>query len=98
MKKNRIFPQCVWYEPAAATSGARSASPIGRSLEKGFSLVELLLALGLFLVVGSAAFTLFAKEETAFLRQQGMAGTNIALRNAAAELQMDLLNAGTAYF
>jgi prepilin-type N-terminal cleavage/methylation domain-containing protein len=99
MKKNRIFPQCVWYDkPAAGKSGARSASPIGRSLEKGFSLLELLLALVLFLVVGSAAFTLFAKEETTFLRQQGIVGMNIALRNAAAEVKMDLLNAGTAYF
>jgi prepilin-type N-terminal cleavage/methylation domain-containing protein len=64
----------------------------------GFSMIELLLALSLFLLVGSAAFSLFAKEETTFLRQQGLAGTNIALRNAAAQIQMDLYNAGTAYF
>jgi prepilin-type N-terminal cleavage/methylation domain-containing protein len=64
----------------------------------GFSLIELLLALSMFLIVGSAAFGLFAKEETTFLRQQGMAGTNVALRNASAQIEMDLYNAGTAYF
>src|SRR5262249_36671131 len=64
----------------------------------GFSLVELLVALSIFLAIGSAAFTLFAKEETSFLRQQGMVGANIALRNASTQIQMDLYNAGTAYF
>jgi prepilin-type N-terminal cleavage/methylation domain-containing protein len=74
------------------------STPPGGKSRAGFSMVELLVALSLFLTVGSAAFTLFSKEETAFLRQQGMAGINIALRNAEAELQIDLLNAGTAYF
>jgi len=69
----------------------------GKSAE-GFSLVEFLVALAIFMIVGAAAFTLFAREETTFLRQQGMVGTNIALRNASAQLQMDLSNAGTAYF
>jgi prepilin-type N-terminal cleavage/methylation domain-containing protein len=64
----------------------------------GFSMIELMVALSLFLAVGSAAFTLFAREETTFLRQQGLSGTNIAMRNAATQLQMDLYNAGTAYF
>jgi prepilin-type N-terminal cleavage/methylation domain-containing protein len=64
----------------------------------GFSMIELMVAISLFLAVGSAAFTLFSREETTFLRQQGLSGTNIALRNATAQLQMDLYNAGTAYF
>ena len=64
----------------------------------GFSMIELMVALSIFLTVGSAAFTLFSREETTFLRQQGLSGTNIALRNAGTQLQMDLYNAGTAYF
>jgi len=40
----------------------------------GFSLIELLVALAIFMIVGSAAFTLFAKQQTSFLRQQGIAG------------------------
>ncbi len=64
----------------------------------GFSLIELLVALAIFMIVGSAAFTLFAKQQTSFLRQQGIVGMNIALRNASAQIQMDLVNAGTAYF
>jgi prepilin-type N-terminal cleavage/methylation domain-containing protein len=72
--------------------------PEREEVPHGFSLIELLLALFLFAVVGSAAFTLFAREQTSFLRQQGMVGMNVALRNAAAQIQMDLVNAGTAYF
>jgi prepilin-type N-terminal cleavage/methylation domain-containing protein len=71
---------------------ARGESP------DGFSLIELLVALSIFLTVSCAAFTLFAKEQTTFVRQQGLVGMNIALRNAATQLQMDLYNAGTAYF
>jgi len=87
MRKKRIRPESLID---GALAGGRTPD--------GFSLIELVLALTIFLTVGSAAFTLFSKEETTFLRQQGMTGTNIALRNAAAQLQMDLYNAGTAYF
>src|SRR2546429_1701437 len=73
-------------------------APARGKLFDGFSLIELLVALSLFLIVGSAAFTLFGKQQTSFLRQQGMAGMNVALRNAAAQMQVDLYNAGTAYF
>ena len=70
----------------------------GGQSSNGFSLIELLVALSLFLTVSAAAFNLFSKEETTFLHQQGMVGTNIALRNASTQIQMDLYNAGTAYF
>jgi prepilin-type N-terminal cleavage/methylation domain-containing protein len=73
-------------------------APEEKKFPAGFSMIELLVALALFLAAGSAAFMLFAKEETSFLRQRDLVGTNIAVRNAAAQLQMDLLNAGTAYF
>src|SRR2546425_2225421 len=73
-------------------------SPVGNKLPDGFSLIELMVALSLFLIIGSAAFTLFAKQQTSFLRQQGIAGMNIALRNASVQIHMDLVNAGTAFF
>lgn len=64
----------------------------------GFSLIELLIAMGMFLTITAAAFTLFGGEQTTFQRQQGQIGINVALRNATAQLQMDIYNAGTAYY
>jgi hypothetical protein len=64
----------------------------------GFSMIELMLAMGMFLTITAAAFTLIGGEQTTFQRQQGQVGINVALRNATAQLQMDLYNAGTAYF
>jgi prepilin-type N-terminal cleavage/methylation domain-containing protein len=66
--------------------------------QSGFSLIEVLISMGIFLTICGAAFTLFNKEQTTYLRQQGQVGINISLRNATAQLQMDLSNAGTAYF
>src|ERR1700722_4248260 len=66
--------------------------------ETGFSLIELLVAMGMFLTISAAAFTLFMSEQTTFLQQQGQVGINVALRNATTQIQMDLANAGTAYF
>jgi len=86
MRENRICFESVDGAPARG------------KLFGGFSLIELLVALSLFLIVGSAAFTLFGKQQTSFLRQQGMAGMNVALRNASAQMQVDLVNAGTAFF
>ena len=65
---------------------------------QGFTLVELLVAMAIFLVVGAAAFGLFARQQPLFKMQQGQVATNIGLRNAIAQLQMDLVNAGTRYF
>ncbi len=71
---------------------------IGSRSQSGFSLIEVLIAMGLFLTISGAAFTLFNREQTTYLRQQGQVGINIALRNATSQIQMDLSNAGTAYF
>ena len=68
------------------------------NLNSGFSLIELLVAMAMFLTITAAAFSLFGGEQTTFQRQQGQIGINVALRNATAQLQMDIYNAGTAYF
>jgi prepilin-type N-terminal cleavage/methylation domain-containing protein len=80
---------------------SRKIRTLGRDrqpLVRGFTLVELLVAMGIFLVVGTAAFSLFARQQPLFKMQQGQAATNIGLRNAVAQIQMDMVNAGTRYF
>lgn len=66
--------------------------------ERGFSLLELTIAMAIFLIISGVAFTLFNQQQTSTKRLQGQTGLNIALRNAVAELQMDLAGAGSGYF
>jgi prepilin-type N-terminal cleavage/methylation domain-containing protein len=64
----------------------------------GFTLLELLLAAALFTVVAGAAFALFAQHLPLFNQQQSLAAVNIAMRNATAQLQMDIVNAGANWY
>jgi prepilin-type N-terminal cleavage/methylation domain-containing protein len=64
----------------------------------GFSLLELLVAMAIFLLVGASALMLFSHQQTSANAQQGLVGLNIGLRNATAQLQLDLANAGTAVY
>jgi hypothetical protein len=50
-----------------------------------------------FLLVAASAFTLFSQQQTNANQQQGLVGLNIGIRNAMAQLQLDLANAGTGY-
>ncbi len=68
-----------------------------RNPVSGFSLVELLVAMSLFLVVGGAAITLVRRHMPMFTTAQNQTGINIALRNAVAQLQMEVVNAGTGF-
>jgi prepilin-type N-terminal cleavage/methylation domain-containing protein len=77
--------------------GAKRGQSLAISREhvaRGFSLLELMLAMAVFLVVSAAAFSLFNQQQLTTLTQRGQVGLNIALRNAASQLQMDLVNAG----
>jgi prepilin-type N-terminal cleavage/methylation domain-containing protein len=69
-----------------------------RKRERGFSLAELLVAMGIFLLVAGAAVMLFSRHMPLFTRQQNLAALNIGVRNAVSQLQMDLANAGTGVF
>jgi prepilin-type N-terminal cleavage/methylation domain-containing protein len=60
---------------------------------RGFSLIELLVAIAVFLIVSSAAFTLFNRQQVLLTQQQGLAGLNIGLRNALTQIQIDAVNA-----
>jgi prepilin-type N-terminal cleavage/methylation domain-containing protein len=66
----------------------------GKAFSKGFSLLELLVAMAVFLVVGAAAFTLFSRHQALLRQEQGIVGLNIGLRNALAQVQLDAVNAG----
>lgn len=74
----------------------QKASP--RGADEGFSLLELLVATAVFTIVSAAAFSLFNQQQTSALKGNAQVGLNVALRNATAQLQMDLVNGGTGYF
>jgi len=73
--------------PAGGTAKARR--------NRGFSLVELLVASAVFLLIAKVAFDLFAKQQVSSEVVQGQVGLNMALRNAATQLEVDLANAGS---
>jgi prepilin-type N-terminal cleavage/methylation domain-containing protein len=60
----------------------------------GFSLLELLVAIVVFLVISAASFMLFSRHQTLLGREQGLTGLNIGLRNALTQIQIDVVNAG----
>jgi len=64
----------------------------------GFSLVELMVAMAIFLVVGGAAVELAKRHVPLFTSQQNQTGLNLAMRNGVAQMQIDVVNAGTGYY
>lgn len=68
------------------------------SRDRGFSLLELLVATGMFLIVISAALSLYTSHLPLFAEQQAQAGLNIAMRNSVSQLQLDVANAGSGYY
>lgn len=69
-------------------------NPRPRLGSAGFSLLELVVAMSIFLIVGGAAINLFSRHEALLSQEQGIAGLNIGLRNALAQIQIDVVNAG----
>ena len=65
---------------------------------RGFTLLELMVATVIFLIVSAAAFSLFSKHQPLFKSQQNMAALNISMRNAVSQLQLDVINAGSGYY
>jgi prepilin-type N-terminal cleavage/methylation domain-containing protein len=76
----------------ASSKGLRGRRPAG------FTLVEFLIAMAIFMVVSGAVFAMFANNAPYFNRQQNFAAVNIALQNVVSQLQLDLVNAGTGYY
>jgi prepilin-type N-terminal cleavage/methylation domain-containing protein len=64
----------------------------------GFTMVELLVAMAIFLIISAAGFSLLAQHQPIFNQQQNLAEVNIALRNAVAQMEIDIGNAGANYY
>jgi len=69
-----------------------------RRASKGFSLLEILIAMVIFTIVAGAAFGLFMNQEPVYNQQVSVAGMSIGLNNAISQVQMSLVNAGTGEF
>jgi len=65
---------------------------------KGFSIFEMLVAMAVFLIIASAAFSLFNKHLALVTEQQSLSSVNIGLRNAMSQLELDLAAAGPNLF
>jgi prepilin-type N-terminal cleavage/methylation domain-containing protein len=65
---------------------------------RGFTLVELMVAMAMLVVVGGATLSLFSSHAPYFNQQQNMASLNIAMQDAVTQMQLDLVNAGTGYY
>jgi prepilin-type N-terminal cleavage/methylation domain-containing protein len=64
----------------------------------GFTLIELMIAITVFLVIGAAAMSLFKMHASLFSDQQYQIGLNVSLRNALAQMENDVVNAGTGWY
>lgn len=64
----------------------------------GFSLVEMMIAVAVFLIIGGAAINLVSKHAPLASSAQNQLGLNMALRNAIAQMEVDVANAGTGYY
>jgi len=73
----------------------------GRSKKRtigGFTLIELLVAMAIFMLISGIAFRLFFQQQTSAQLTRDQMGLNMALRNAVAQMQIDVSNAGSGYF
>lgn len=68
------------------------------SREKGFTLIEFLVAMAIFMIVTGSVFQLFRKDDPLFNQQQNLAGLNLALQNSITQIQVDGVNAGSGYY
>jgi prepilin-type N-terminal cleavage/methylation domain-containing protein len=69
---------------------------VGR--QRGFTLLELIVAMLVFTVIGAAAMSLFKMHVGQFTDQQNQVGLNTSLRNALTQMELDIANAGTGYY
>jgi prepilin-type N-terminal cleavage/methylation domain-containing protein len=65
---------------------------------KGFSLVEMMIAVAIFSIVAGAAFELFTRHQALFTKEQDVVSLSLDLRNALGQIQIDMSNAGTGVF
>jgi prepilin-type N-terminal cleavage/methylation domain-containing protein len=68
-----------------------------RTRSAGFTLLELMVAMAVFLIIGGVTLGLFAEHVPLFNRQQDQAALNIQIRNSIMQLQTDVVNGGSGY-
>jgi prepilin-type N-terminal cleavage/methylation domain-containing protein len=68
-----------------------------RAGHRGFSLLELMIAMTVFLIVGGVAMTMFRQSTDLFTDQQNTTALNISMRNAMAQVQNDAVDAADGY-
>ncbi len=76
---------------------ANGARQLRRS-SSGFSLIELMVAMAVFLVIGGAAVNLVSSHAKLATSTQNQVGLNMALRNAVSQMEVDVSNAGAGFF
>jgi len=64
----------------------------------GFTIIELMIAVTVFLIIGGAAMSLFKQHASLFNDQQYQIGLNVSLRNALSQIESDVVNAGTGWY
>lgn len=69
-----------------------------RGHQAGFSLAELLIVLVVFFVFSAAAVSLVRQHIPLFASQQSQSSLNFSMRNAAAQMQIDIVNAGNGFY
>jgi prepilin-type N-terminal cleavage/methylation domain-containing protein len=81
---------------AKKNSHAKTSLRVARS--GGFTLIELMIAMTVFMVIGAAAMSLFKQHAALFNDQQYQIGLNVSLRNALSQMEADVVNAGTGWY
>ncbi|MGC2694753.1 MAG: prepilin-type N-terminal cleavage/methylation domain-containing protein [Candidatus Angelobacter sp.] len=83
---------------ASSKSVAKHVTRPSRKQLFGFTLVELMVAMAVFMVVGGAAVSLIRKHVPLYATEQNQATLNVAMRNAVAQMQTDVVNAGSGFY
>jgi len=65
--------------------------------QEGFSLIELMVAMAVFMLICGAAISLFWQQQLASQTMTGQVGLNLSLRSAIAQMEVDLANAGSGF-
>jgi prepilin-type N-terminal cleavage/methylation domain-containing protein len=70
----------------------------GHGRYAGFTLIELMVAMLIFVIIGGTALSLFKVHTSQFTDQQNQVALNTSLRNSLSQIEVDLSNAGTGYY
>lgn len=80
------------------TSPSRQQLRFRRANSRGFTLLELMVTLAVFMVLALAATRLANMSAGVSIGQQAQSTLNLSVRNVEAQLQIDAANAGAGYF